>query len=253
MILRLIHAEILKLREPVTLLALLGPPGLVGALLFLGVMRAPRALTWMDVMPPMQQVWAPILFPLAATAITAFAAQIEHRARGWDHMLALPARKWQIFAAKAVVTCVAVLALYPLMILFLLAGGWLGGQLGPHGAPTGPTGLGQAAWPLTAAAGSGLAMIAIQLWIALRFQQFMVPVVIGVGATMVTMISLVFNRADDTRFWPWAMPFRVVVDALQRGPDSAMAIQVSFAVGVAGGLAVLGAMMVDLSRREMRK
>lgn len=249
MFLRLLKAELLKLREPMTLLTLLAPPGLIGALAMLGAARRKIDYAWVDVWSNMLGVWTMLLFPFAAVAFLAFAAQVEHRSRGWEHLLSLPAPKPLMFAAKSIVAILGVLSLNLLFVLFLLLGGWLGGLLSPAGQFSGPLGLDRALPLLGLGAGAALLMIAIQLWVSLRFSHFIAPIVLGVGGCATALTALVFQQADEARFIPWGLPFRARLAETQ-GNHAEAELLLTF--GLIGGGVVLSAMIIDLSRREMR-
>jgi ABC-2 type transport system permease protein len=249
MLLRLLRAELLKLREPMTLLAFLGGPALLGALTGLGAATRDVEYAWAPMWVNLLSVWSMLLFPFAMIGIAAFAAQVEHRARAWDHLLTLPVPKWAHFAVKALLVALAGLATYPLMIAFVTLGGALGGLVSPHGQFGGPLGLGAIARPLALSAGAGLLLIALQLWVSLRFAQFIVPVMVGIGGCMVMMMSTAFSRADLTTFFPWGLPNGVVRTALV---EPSLDFVPLFAVGSLGGLVALAAMCVVLARREFR-
>jgi ABC-2 type transport system permease protein len=250
MFLRLLKAELLKMREPMTLLAFLGGPALLGVLTVFGAATRDVDYAWASVWRNVLTfMWPTLLFPFAAIGIAAFAAQIEHRAKAWDHLLTLPVPKWAHFWAKALVVALAGLATYPLTIALVSLGGALGGLLSPHGQFGGPFGLETFARPMALAAGASLFLIAAQLWVSLRFAQFIVPVMVGIGGIMVMLMSNAFDRGDLTTFFPWGLPSGVMEAALA---DASPDLVPLFAVGFVGGLLALVAMCVVLARREFR-
>lgn len=249
MFLRLLRAELLKMREPMTLLAFFGGPALLGVLTVFGAATREAPYAWAPLWVNLLSVWSMLLFPFAMIGLAAFSAQIEHRARSWDHLLTLPVPKWAHFAVKALVVSLAGLATYPLMIAFVLLGGALGGLVSPLGQFGGPLGLGPIAGPAALSAGAGLLLIALQLWVSLRFAQFIVPVMVGIGGVMVVMMSNAFQIIHLTKFFPWALSSNVYALArLNAAPELAPMV----AVGAGGGLAALILMCVLLARREFR-
>lgn len=249
MFLRLLNAELRKMRELMTLLTLLAGPGLAGALGFLGAAARPGDVGWARVLPSMTGFWVLLLFPLSAVAFAAFAAQIEHRARGWDHLLMLPAPKWMVFAAKSTIVALAAAAMNVLFLAFVIAGATLGGLISPHGQFTGPMGLQTIAPALALASAASLFMVAAQHWLSQRFSHFIVPILIGIGGVACTLAGLIFQQTDKTQFLPWAVPNQVF---LASGADMQQQSQLLLGYGVIGGLLTFCALCVHLSRREMR-
>jgi ABC-2 type transport system permease protein len=232
------------------ILTLVGGPAAVGLLVFLAVMsrKAPGGPggLWPSVAMGLSQFWAYFfLFPLSVIAFAAFYAQIEHRARAWDHLLALPVPKWRLFAIKALVVTGATALMHVLLVVFLLAGAALGGLVSHAGPLAGRPDLGLIIRTLAAAEGGSLMMIAAQLWISLRVASFAAPIMAGIGAFVFTLGASVFQRANDLRLFPWAVP-----TAMARAASPLK--EELLAYGIVGGIVVFALMIWDLSRREMR-
>jgi ABC-2 type transport system permease protein len=255
MFLRLIRAELLKLREPSTLVTLVLGPAFIATILLIAAAGFRRGVLWADVLPPPAVLMALFLFPLSATVFIAFAAQIEHRARAWDHLLALPVPKWALFTVKALVVTAATLAMYPLFLVLLLLAGALGSLIA-RGGLMGPLELEVWGAALALSAASGLMLIAVQLWISLRFSLFVPPVIVGLGGLIVTWMALSLGKVEQTRFLPWGLPYyahqELVTPWSQGDPLDARLLAQIVAVGVLGGLLALAGMIVHLSRRDMR-
>lgn len=248
LMLRLVRTEFIKLREPVTLLTLAGAPLLAGTLVLIGVAAARRTVGWPDLLPGLGQFWLIFLFPLSAIAFTAFAAQIEHRARAWDHLLTLPAPKWQVLAAKALVVSAASLSTFPLFLACVALGGMAGGLVSRGGPLLGPVDWTLVWAGLSLGAAASVLMVALQLWLALRFVQFIAPVMLGIGGWGVAIAGLLFSQAEDTRFVPWGLAYRAGMAAAEGPPHPAPFL----ALGLGGGVLAFAAMCLHLSRREMR-
>jgi ABC-2 type transport system permease protein len=263
MFLRLLSAELLKLREPLALLSLAGGPGLVGVLAFLGAATLRQDVAWRRILDAVQSGAAILVFPLAVVGFVAFAAQLEHRTRTWDHLLALPVPKWEVFAVKAVVVILAALLLYPLLMALVLLGGALGSLISPRAGFVGAIDLAPRAEALALSAAAGLLLVAVQLWISLRFARFVAPVILGVIGWVGGFVLMGFSAlADLARILPWGLPSSVFTAAWARhvaeeaaippGAEAPPPVEPLLAVGVAGGAAVLAAMLIDLSRRDLR-
>ena len=145
---------------------------------------------------------------MAITAFTTLLGNIEHRSGMWDHWLALPVARWRIFAAKAAVTLAAVAAMTALMVSFTLAAAGIGGTLSGR-MPLGTINwwaIGRDATLITASAAM---LAALQLWVALRFQNFVVPLAFGICGTLIA-IAVTMTRATQANYFPWVLPVRVL-------------------------------------------
>jgi ABC-2 type transport system permease protein len=119
------------------------------------------------------------MLPMSVTALTALVAHMEHGPRSWDHLRALSVKRWRLYAAKAV----AVVILVALMSVATLAMNWtaisLASAIRPEFAPTGVFNLAAYAGLMGKIFLASLLMIALQLWIALRFASFVPGLVLG--------------------------------------------------------------------------
>lgn len=243
MIARLLLAELRKLNGSLAMLLAVVAPALVGLLCLLGAFAGKRAPSWGEIMGMMTvQVWAFFLLPMTTTAFTALVGQIEYRSRAWDHLLALPVPRWAVYLTKAVAALTAVAAMTALVFVFA----WLGSLAG--GLLTGRMPTGELPWERIARAGgsmvfAGALMVMLQLWVALRFANFVVPLGFGISGTLVA-ISVLVMHTDKADYWPWLLPINAV--ASTKEPERFLLL------GSLGGLLVLALMVVDLSRREMR-
>ena len=84
-------------------------------------------------------------------------------------------------------------------------------------------------------------LIAIQLWTALRFSNFVPALAIGIGGTF---FSVVATSAKQGVYFPWQMPVNMMATEAWR-------VNTSLGLGCGLGLVALIAMIAHLSRREM--
>lgn len=242
MIAQLFLAELRKLNGSLAMLLAIVSPALVGLLCLLGAFAGDRAPSWGEIMGQMTvQVWAFFLLPMTNTAFTALVGQIEYRSKAWDHLLALPVPRWGVYLTKAGAVLVAVAAMTVLVFAFA----WLGSVTG--GLLTGRMPTGELPWARIARAGAAIVgasglMVMLQLWVALRFANFVVPLAFGIGGTLVA-ISVLVMRTEKADWFPWLLPVNA---AVKEEPLPYLL------TGLIGGLVVLVLMVVDLSRREMR-
>jgi hypothetical protein len=91
--------------------------------------------------------------------------------------------------------------------------------------------------------------VAVQLWLSLRFSSFAAPVMIGIGAFILSGAAYASSFLGDflgsARYSPWIVPIAM------NGAPSPLKEQLLF-YGLFGGLLLMAAAVIDLSRREMR-
>lgn len=238
----LLRAEWRKLGGSLALLFALLAPALPGLLAALAMATNRRAPSWGSIVGQFAlPLWTLFLLPMCLAAFTTLVAQIEYRGRGWDHLLALPIARWRVFAAKALVVLAAAGLMTVLMLFFVVAGAALGGAISGR-MPVGALLWGAWSIRLGKVFAAGLLMAALQLWVALRFANFVVPLAVGIGGTLVAL-AVAITRTGQADWFPWVLPFRVAI-----APDPLPAVL----IGASGGALVLVVMVIDLSRRSFR-
>lgn len=237
----LVFIELQKLKGSLAMLVAVVAPALPGMLVMLALLSNDRAASWSEAYRFALPLWALFLAPMVIAAFTALTAQIEHRGRGWDHLLALPIARWRIFAAKIVVTFVAVALMTMLVLGFASLGTWLGGAMGP-GVPEEAFPWAKLVWKGALMIASMTTLVAIQLWVALRFANFVVPLVVGIGGTLVAL-AVMMTRTQQADWFPWVLPFNTLVAP---NPER-------YAMGgLVLGLAILAVMVPVLARHQFR-
>ncbi len=239
---RMIFVELQKLKGSLALALALLAPALPGFLAFLSLLNAKSSPRWASVLGEfVLPLWALFLLPMVIAAFTTLVGQIEYRTRGWDHILALPVPRWQIFTAKTVVILAANLAMTILVLVYAWAGAAMGGALGGY-APVGPfpwvSISERVGWLLA----SSTMLVVIQTWIALRFGSFVVPLSVGIAGTLVTL-AVAMTRTEEANWFPWVLPQRAMLL-----PDP---LPVAVLGGI-GGACLLVLMVIDLSRLQFR-
>lgn len=238
----LIAVEFRKVGGSLALLPALAAPALPGLLAALSLLANDRPASWASIYTQfVLPIWGLFLLPMVLAAFLTLVAQVEHRARGWDHLLALPIARWQVFAAKAIVAVAGLVAITLLVLAFTWAGAMLGGAIGDN-RPRGPLPWRLLAETVPLLLASTLALLAIQLWAALRWGNFVVPLLIGIGGTLVAL-AVAMTGTGQADWFPWVLPFRVLT-----APEP---LPIAIAGG-AGGFVILLAMIADLSNRDFR-
>jgi len=84
-------------------------------------------------------------------------------------------------------------------------------------------------------------MIAIQLWVALRYASFVPALAVGIGGTF---FSVVATSAKQGVFFPWQMPVNMLATELWR-------VQMALGLGLGLGILTMIAAVAHLGRREV--
>src|SRR6185295_20391962 len=99
-------------------------------------------------------------------------------------------------------------------------------------APTGALDLGLDVRILAMMWASSLLLIAVQLWVALRFSSFVPGLVLGIAGTFFAVVA---TGAKEGVFMPWQMPVNILAKEAWRVPTA-------LGLGALGGLAAFGLM-----------
>jgi lantibiotic transport system permease protein len=233
--------EAFKLRRSLALLLAAVAPLLIAVFVFFNLMRVDKPMPWAITLQTSAAIWAFFMLPMSVTALTALVAHTEHGPRAWDHLRALPLPRWHLYAAKAVCVLGVVAAMSLLLALLTLlaveAAAFLKPGIAPQGAPDIAAHLALlgriflAAWLL----------VAVQLWIALRYASFVPALAVGIGGTFFAVVA---TSAKIGAILPWQIP----VNQLATDP---LRVQLTLALGFIGGGLVFAAMLWQLSRREV--
>jgi hypothetical protein len=233
--------EAARLRRSLALLLALVAPLLIAVFLFFNLLRADKPMPWDMTLQMSAAIWAFFMLPMSVTALTALVAHTEHGPRAWDYLRALPVPRWHHYGAKALGVLAVVagmsLALAAMSLLAVEAASWVKPAIAPSGSADVPAYLGLlgriflAAWLL----------VAVQLWIALRFASFVPALATGIGGTFFAVVA---TSAKVGVVLPWQIP----VNQLASDPARA---GLALAIGGIGGILALGAMLWHLSRREV--
>ena len=229
-----------KLRRSLALLLAAVAPLLIAVFVFFNLLRVDKAAPWAMTLQSSAAIWAFFMLPMSVTALTALVAHTEHGPRAWDHLRALPLPRWHLYASKAVCVLGVVAAMSVLLALLTLLAATGAGWLKPAVAATGAmdiagylTLLGRiflAAWLL----------VAVQLWIALRYASFVPALATGIAGTFFAVVA---TSAKIGVAMPWQMP----VNQLASDPARA---DLALALGFGGGIIAFALMLWRMSRQE---
>ena len=237
-----IAVETLKLRGSLALLLAVTAPALIAIFVFFNLLRMDRSIAWDMSLMGSTAIWSYFMLPMSVTALTALIAHTEHGPRAWDFLRALPRPRWQIYAAKAIVVLGVVAAMSLLLAGLTFAVIEAAAWIKPEVAPEGSAAVGRYLAQLGRVFVSAWLLVAIQLWVALRYASFVPALSLGIGGTFFAVVA---TSAKLGVFMPWQIP----VNQLATDPDRAA---LALAMGGLGGCAALAVMLWHLSRSEVR-
>lgn len=236
-----LKVEFAKLARSLALALAIAAPALVAAFSFANLLRADRPTNWGEWLGGAISIWAYFLLPMTSAALSALVCGIEHGPKMWDHLRSLPIPRWCIYAAKAVCVILLLLFMTAAVPIFTATAIFLGGVLQPESAAIGIINYGEIANTIGRLFLSSLLITAVQLWISLRFSNFVPSIAIGIGGTFFAVVA---PSAKIGVFSPWQIPLNAI------GEDAARA-SFAFKFGTFAGCIVLVAMVLHMSRREV--
>ena len=237
----MLSVEIRKLNRSLAAVLAIAAPSLIAVFAFFMVLRGTAPQPWEMWMVSATAIWSYFMLPMSVTALTALVAHMEHGPKSWDHLRSLPLPRWRLYAAKAVMV-LAVVAIMSVLTLVLTWGAvTLATAIKPELTPSGPLEMGRYAATMGKVFLAAILMIAIQLWIALRFSSFVPALAVGIGGTF---FSVVATAAKQGVFFPWQMPVNMLATEAWR-------VNTALALGCGLGLVVLALATAHLSRREV--
>jgi ABC-2 type transport system permease protein len=233
--------EAWKLRRSLALLLAAVAPLLIAVFLFFNLVRMQRPMPWDMSLLTAAGIWAFFMLPMTVTALTALVAHTEHGPRSWDYLRALPLPRWHLYAAKALCVLGVVAAMSLLLALLstiavLLAGWWK-----PAVAATGTPDFAAYLLVLARIFVAAWLLVAVQLWIALRYASFVPALATGIGGTFFAVVA---TSAKAGMLLPWQIP----VNQLAADPSRA---DLTLVLGCVGGAVAFALMLWRMSRREV--
>ena len=241
-----LRAEVMKLKRTLALRLVLIAPVLVALLGLLiqsvavGQRRGDLAGTfWESHMRISLTIWAVFLMPLLITVETALLGGIEHGEQQWRRLFALPVPRFAIYSAKFCTAQALVLLSTLLVSSFIAVSGWLLILSHPLLSLAGhPPVLIIFSRSLECWLAAGL-ILSANLWVAIRWPSFTVPLGIGIGGTFFAVFA---ESAKAAKYYPWLLPVNVLA-----GGDF---LHVALALGIGGGVVVAVLGCIDFMRRE---
>ena len=240
MLLRVLHAEVLKLKRTLALRMALVSPAVVVLLILFIASQAPFSMVsrygvrnaWPRLLQLNLRIWALLMMPLLIALESALIAGIDHSAKQWKSLLARPVPRWTFYVAKLIVLA----ALTLMGSLVLLCGILMDGILLPHIQPELVFAF-PLPWRLIlydCAEVTGLVFLALTLqhWISLRWSSFSVAIGTGIVATVVGFFAALATAQIGggwPRYFPWSLPIMAVAD---KHPNLNILLPVDVTLGI---------------------
>jgi len=254
-LLRVLHAEMLKMKRTIALKMVVLSPAVVVLLMLFMVSQAPFSMVhpsafgneWVGLARRNLWVWAFLMMPLFITLETALVAGLDHSENHWKSLLARPAPRWTFYVVKLLV----VVAMTAAATLLLLCGILMDGAILPRLQSDFAFGL-PVPWGVIFRDGARVVALAflalaIQHWVSMRWKSFSIAVGTGIVALVVSFFALVAAREVGgwPQYFPWALPMLVVA----KEPHN---IGTAMAISGPLGLAVAAVGCLDFCRRDVQ-
>ena len=233
--------EAYKLRRSLALLLAVIAPSLIAIFVFFNLIRQAKAMPWAMTLQFSSAIWAFFMLPMSVTALTTLIAHTEHGPRAWDYLRALPLPRWHLYAAKSL--CIlGIVAMMSVMLAVLVPlAVHAAGLVKPAAAATGMHDFAAYLLLLTRIYLSAWLLIAVQLWIALRYSSFVPALATGIGGTFFAVVA---TSAKIGAVMPWQIP----VNQLASNPARAL---LALAIGFSAGGLLFVVMSWRMDRREV--
>jgi len=240
--LRLVEVEFRKLRGSLVLLLIALPPLLPGLLIALAIASNEGSPQWAQILDRLTlPLWAMFLNPTLLATLATLMGDIEYRNNGWDFTLTQPHLRWSIFLAKLTVIVPLHAIMIAIAVGFAIAmGSAVGSITGNY--PTGDLALNEYAIFVMRMTAGSFGILALQFWVALRWRNFLLPLSLGIGGTLVAL-AVLLTGTRDADWFPWVVALRSAL-----GETTAQFAWTGLAMGV--GFCAL--MLLDLQRRTFR-
>jgi hypothetical protein len=240
---RVLHAELLKLKRTVAFRVIFVAPLLIAVLEFFALWKqrqfGPDFKLWETVPKTMLSIWAIFMMPLLITLETALVSGIEHGDKHWKHILALPVRRPTVYLAKFVVAQALIAGSTLILCLLTVLVGLASSRLRPELANSGPVPYGWIAKNAMLVWLAAWLIIAIQTWVSIRWSSFTIALGVGIGGTFFAVFAA---SARLGKFYPWLLPLNVFTDER---------MVAALWLGVLGGVVAVVAGCFEFARRDV--
>ncbi|MBD1383217.1 ABC transporter permease [Metabacillus arenae] len=182
-------------------------------------------------------IWAVLILPILAAVLSSMLIMTENSENNWKYLLVLPIKRGDVYFAKII------LVIFFLSIsTLLLAVGMVISSMAlnlPGDIP-----FGQLIQTLGAALIGSFAVLTIQFWLSIHFNNPGVPLAVAICGTVAAIFLL---QSALTRWLPWVYPYLVLPIRLNEGINIIWYMVQSLLIG----LLCLGAGYREFARRDI--
>lgn len=242
---RALSAELLKLKRTLALWMVFVAPLVVVGLQFFMVYDRVMVKTdqdaWFMYVQSIVALWAVFMLPLFITLETALSNGIEHSAKSWKQLFALPVPRVTLYSAKLLLNFLLIAVSCLILYVMIIASAKLLCMLKPELNMTAMPPFQMITQRVSFVFLGSWFIIALHSWISARWQSFALTLGIGIGAVFFAVFA---SGARFGKFYPWLLPLNTISNDPER-------IVLGLTLGILGGIivAVLGCW--DIVRRDV--
>lgn len=161
------------------------------------------------------QAFSGFLLPMFVILICSLVPQIEYKNNAWKQVFASPLTMGQVFFSKYTAIHLMILLLFLCFNLFMILGAYVANWVHPElPFTTSSLPLGNILLLSLRTYIALLAIIAFQYWFSLRFRNFIVPIGLGLGLLVMSLVAMRWEHADKL---PYVFPFLSFSEAMKSG------------------------------------
>ena len=209
---RALEAEILKLKRTTILWSSLVTPLVIVLFMFFGVILkfssnsgtniTTNAWVWFTNL--IFSFWALLMLPLYIVLETALLGQLEHSEKLWKHLYVLPIPRSSLYESKLIIGSSLVIVSNIILGISTILAGMSLSYIRPNLGFKGNIPFINISQFLLLSFIASFMIIAIQIWLSLRWQNVTISIGIGMIATVIG--QFLAQSSNWTRIFPWSFP-----------------------------------------------
>jgi hypothetical protein len=241
---RVLHAEMLKMKRTIALKMVVLCPALVVLLILFAVWQTPFTTVnrrgtqheWAELTSLILKLWAGLMMPLFITLEAALIAGLDHSENQWKSLFARPVPRWTFYVAKLIVIVAMTAASSLLLAAGIVADGAVLPRIQSQVVFGRPVPWGEIIGDSARIACLAFLPLTIQYWVSMRWRSFAVAIGAGIMGIVVSFVAIA--SASQTAAWPqyfpWALPMLILA---KQNHNLELAIMISLVLGLLVGVA----------------
>ena len=209
--LRVLHAEILRLKGTLTLRLVFIAPLPVVLLAAVVVWEKSADNAAVGLLKTLSKVslgaWSLFMFPLLVTLLTALLNSLDHSDKIWKHLFALPVPRSVLYLTRLIVGELLLAISSLALVALILGAGWVLMRLRPALASGSGLPLQEILKNISRMWLSAGFIIALHHWISLRWGAFTISLGAGIAGTFFALFA---SSISIGRYFPWLLPANVL-------------------------------------------